>query len=131
MLLQFCQLLEAFRTVAAAVRSLLRVTEHVYFKVSSPGAGLATLFAFKRLLPRMDKLVLLQSALSPKLFPAHLAAVRFLSRVGEDVLPEGVQQVEALVALRAGVTSLSWSLFRYSFSLAIFIVLCVNAHMQS
>lgn len=129
MLLQFRQLFEAFRTAAAAVWSLLRVTEHVDFQVSFPGAGLSTLLTFKWLLPRMDQQVLLQSSLSPELPPTHLTAVRFLSRVGEEVLPEGVQHVEAFITLLAGVTSLSWSLFRCVLTLLVFTVLCVNTHM--
>lgn len=110
MLLQFCQLLEGFGTMAAAVRSLISVTEHVYFKISSPGAVLAALLAFKRFLPCVDQLVLLQSAFSPKLLPANLTAVGFLPCVGGEVLPQGACQVEALVALRASVASLSRSL---------------------
>lgn len=110
-LIQFRPLLEAFRTPAAAVRSLLGVTEHVDIEVSPPGASLATLLARKWLLPRVDQHVRLQGALSSKLLPAHLAAVRLLSRVGEEVLLEDWERVESLIALVAGMTSLSWSLF--------------------
>lgn len=98
-LLQLRRLLEALGAAAAAVRPLLRVTQHVDLEVSPSGAGLATLFAFKGFLPRVGQLVLLQSALSPKLLPAHFAAVRSLSGVDEEVLPQGVRQVEALIAL--------------------------------
>lgn len=130
-LLQFLKLLEAFLTVAATVWSLFRVTEHVYFEVSPPGTGLATLLAFKQFFPCMDQLVILQSAFAPKLLLAHLAAVRFLSRVGEEVLLEGVQQIESFSALLAGMTFLSWSLVRYILTFVVFPVLFVDAHMQS
>lgn len=129
-LLQFGRMLEACCAVAAAVGSLLRVAEHVNFEVSPPGAGLATLFTFKWFLPCMDQLVHIQSALSFKLFPAHVAGVRFLLGVDHQVLSQGGHQVESLLALLAGVTSLAWRLFT-SFSPLIFPVLCVAANMQS
>lgn len=110
-LLEFGLVLEAFLTVAAAVWSLFRVTQHVCLQVSPPSTGFATVVTFIWFLPSVDQLVLLQTARSPKLPPTHLAAVRSLPRMGEEVLSEGVQQVEFFIAVLAGMTSLSWSLF--------------------
>lgn len=129
-LLQFCGIFETFGAEAAGVRSLLRVADHVYFQVPSPGTGLPALVTFKWFLPRMDPLVLLQSALPPKLLPAELTTVQLLSRVNEQMLPERVHQVEAFLALLAGVAPLSWNLLRCTFTFTIFPAVFVDSCVQ-
>lgn len=129
MLPQFEKLFEAFATVAAVVRSLLRVAQHVYSEVPAPGTGLAALVAFIWFLPCVDQHVLLQSSFPAKLLPTDLTVVRFLPSVREEMLPQCVQHVEALIALCAGVRPLSLNLITV-FALVTFTVLFVTELMQ-